>query len=207
MSSQLGISGTSYRIQLGLINGKWASRLLKGKNVIDSYVYRDEDLSGSGFPNQNLIVGWVLRTVAIPNINPHQIMKTTQALTKQAITRKEEKKVAAPISEAKEVELEKVPESEIKRPTATGWVKEEGMKSNQELQDEKRQAFQERMKYVKEEKKAQETQQAPPTLKTTRSLPSIPKGEGAEISNFCPHCGKDLDWKYCPYCGKPLVSH
>ena len=134
-------------------------------------------------------------------------MKTTQALTKQAITRKEEKKVAAPISEAKEVELEKVPESEIKRPTATGWVKEEGMKSNQELQDEKRQAFQERMKYVKEEKRAQETQQAPPTLKTTRSLPSIPKGESVEVSNFCPHCGKDLDWKYCPYCGKPLVSH
>ena len=174
-------------------------------------MYRDDDLSGSGFPNQNLIVGWVLRTVAIPNINPHQIMKTTQALTKQAITRKEEKKVAAPISEAKEVELEKVPESEIKRPTATGWVKEEGMKSNQELQDEKRQAFQERMKYVKEEKIAQETQQAPPTLKTTRSLPSIPKATGGDpdphksgVSSFCPSCGKDLGFKYCPYCGEPL---
>ena len=171
-------------------------------------------MSASGFPNQNIIVGWVLRTVAIPNINPHQIMKTVHALTKQAITNKEEKKVAAPISEAKEVELEKVPESEIKRPAATGWVKEEGMKSNQELEDEKRQAFQERMKYVKEEKRAQEGQQEPSTLKTTRSLPSIPKGAGEDptppnrpntgASTFCPSCGKDIDWKFCPYCGKPL---
>ncbi|MEJ2295586.1 MAG: hypothetical protein P8Y23_12590, partial [Candidatus Lokiarchaeota archaeon] len=77
LSSQLGIAGTSYRIQLGLINGRWASRLLKGNNVIDSYVYKDEDVQGD-YPNQNIIVGWVLRTVAIPNINPHQVMKTTQ---------------------------------------------------------------------------------------------------------------------------------
>ncbi len=141
-------------------------------------------------------------------------MKTTQALTKQAITRKKEKKAAAPISDAKEVELEKVPESEIKRRTATGWVKEEGMKSNQELEDEKRQAFQERMKYIKEEKRAQEGQQEPSTLKTTKSLPSIPKGSNGDLvppgkptaglSSFCPSCGKDLDWKFCPYCGKPL---
>ena len=116
-------------------------------------------MSVVGFPNQNLIVGWVLRTVAIPNINPHQIMKTTQALTKQAMTKREEKKVVAPISEAKKVELEKVPESEIKRPVATGWVKEEGMKSVQELDDEKRQAFQERMKYKKEEERMQAVQE------------------------------------------------
>ncbi|MBY9020917.1 MAG: GTP-binding protein [Candidatus Lokiarchaeota archaeon] len=44
LSSQLGIPGTSYRIQFGLINGKWASRLLKGKDIIDSYVYKEEDL-------------------------------------------------------------------------------------------------------------------------------------------------------------------
>jgi len=188
--------------------------LLRGKNVIDSYVFKDDDISASGFPNQNIIVGWVLRTVAIPNINPHQIMKTTQALTKQAITRKEERKAAASISEAKEVELEKVPESEKKRPAAAGWVKEEGMKSSQDLEDEKRQAFQERMKHIKEEKRAQESQQTPSALKTTRSLPPIPKGADVEhvtpissstgTSAFCPSCGKNLDWKFCPYCGKPL---
>jgi membrane protease YdiL (CAAX protease family) len=42
LSSQLGIPGTSYRIQRGLINGKWAVRLLKGNSIIDSYVFRDE---------------------------------------------------------------------------------------------------------------------------------------------------------------------
>ncbi|GAH60374.1 unnamed protein product [marine sediment metagenome] len=80
LSSQLGISGTSYRIQLGLINGKFAIRLLKGKSVIDSYVFKDEDISESGIPNQNLMVSWVLRTVAIPNINPHQVMKTITSI-------------------------------------------------------------------------------------------------------------------------------
>ena len=83
LTGELGISGTSYRIQLGLINEKWASRLLKGRNVIDSYVYKDEDTAG-GFPNQNLIVGWVLRTLAIPNINPHQVMRTVQTLARWA---------------------------------------------------------------------------------------------------------------------------
>ncbi|MFX0080979.1 MAG: zinc ribbon domain-containing protein [Candidatus Hodarchaeota archaeon] len=208
LSSQLGIPGTSYRIQLGLINGKWASRLLKGRDIIESYVYKDEDTEG-GFPNQNLIVGWVLRTVAIPNINPHQVMKTTQALVKQAIQKKEERKVVAPISETKGVELEKVPASELKRTQSQGWVKTETTKSQQELDEERRQAFREKVAARKAEE--QPTASTTTTLKTTRQLPSIPKEGAAEItptsstsSSFCPHCGKDLDWKFCPYCGKPL---
>ena len=198
LSSQLGIAGTSYRIQLGLINGRWASRLLKGNNVIDSYIYKDEDVQG-GYPNQNIIVGWVLRTVAIPNINPHQVMKTTQALVKQAIDKKEQKKVMAPISETKEIELEKVPESQLKRIQTTGWVKEEGMKSVQELEEDKREAFRERMKYKHEEEAARKAD----TLHITRDLPSIPK-VGEQTSKSCPSCGKDLDFKYCPYCGQKL---
>jgi hypothetical protein len=198
LSSQLGIAGTSYRIQLGLINGRWASRLLKGNNVIDSYIYKDEDVQG-GYPNQNIIVGWVLRTVAIPNINPHQVMKTTQALVKQAIDKKEQKKVMAPLSETKEIELEKVPESQLKRVQTTGWVKEEGMKSIQELDDEKREAFRERMKYKHEEEEARKGE----TIHITRDLPSIPKA-GEQTSKSCPSCGKDLDFKYCPYCGQKL---
>jgi len=78
------------------------------------------------------------------------------------------------------------------------------MKSIQELEEEKRQAFQERMRYIKEEKRAQTSGTAPSALRTTRDLPSIPKGEGGSASTFCPSCGKDLDWKFCPYCGKPL---
>ena len=208
LTSQLGVPGTSYRIQLGLINGKWASRLLKGKDVIDSYVYKDEDTEG-GFPNQNLIVGWVLRTVAIPNINPHQVMKTTQALVKQAIQKKEERKFKAPISETREVELEKVPDSDLKRPPVQGWVKSESTKSELEVEEERRQAFRETVAARKAQE--QPSTSTVSTLKTTRQLPSIPK-EGvseetptsSKSSSFCPHCGKDLDWRFCPYCGKPL---
>ena len=198
LTSELGVPGTSYRIQLGLINEKWASRLLKGRDVIDSYVYKDEDVQG-GYPNQNIIVGWVLRTVAIPNINPHQVMKTTQALVKQAIDKKEQKKVVAPISETKEVELEKVPESQLKRPQTKGWVKEEGMKTIQEAEEEKREAFRERMKYKHEEEAIKRGE----TIHISRDLPSIPKA-GGPPSKACPSCGKDLDFKYCPYCGQKL---
>ncbi len=209
LTGQLGISGTSYRLQLGLINGKWASRLMKGKDVLDSYVYKEMEVEGE-YPNQNFIVGWVLRTVAIPNINPHQIMKTTQALVKQAIEKKNEKKIVAPVSETKEVELKKVPESELKRPQQKGWVKEEGMQSRQEDEDMVRQAFKERMAAHDEETKA-------PTIKTTRQLPSIPGGtpqketqevaeesEESEKSEFCPYCGKDIGFIFCPFCGKKL---
>ena len=43
LSSQLGIPGTSYRIQLGMINDQQVLRLLKGKDVIDTYICKDED--------------------------------------------------------------------------------------------------------------------------------------------------------------------
>ncbi len=204
LTGQLGISGTSYRLQLGLINGKWASRIMKGKNILDSYVYKEMEVEGE-FPNQNYIVGWVLRTVAIPNINPHQIMKTTQALVKQAIDKKKQKKVVVPVSETKDVELEKVPETELRRPQQKGWVKEEGMQTLQEKEDEVRKAFKARMITKQEEEKT-------PAIKTTRQLPSIPGGTpqkeiqevGKEGSVFCPYCGKDINFKFCPYCGKPL---
>jgi hypothetical protein len=180
---------------------------MKGQDVMDSYVFKETEVSGD-FPNQNYIVGWVLRTVAIPNINPHQIMKTTQALVKQAVQRKSEKKVVAPVEETRKVELEKVPESQIRRPQAKGWVKEEGMESTQDREDEMRQAFQARMAAKKEEEEGSEAQ----SIKTKRELPSIPGGPQQSApatvkekdSVFCPYCGKDLNWKFCPYCGKPL---
>ena len=200
LTSQLGVPGTSYRIQLGLINGKWASRLLKGNDVIDSYVYKDEDVSEGGFPNQNLIVGWVLRTVAIPNINPHQVMKTTQALVKQAIQKRQERKVVAPVSETRKIELKQVPEDAIKRPQTTGWVKEEPPQRSDDL---KREAFRQRV--AEKQETTTTTASGSKTISTTRRLPSIPSGDQkVESSKFCPSCGKDLDWRFCPYCGKPL---
>jgi hypothetical protein len=183
---------------------------MKGNEVIDSYVYKETEVHGD-FPNQNYIVGWVLRTVAIPNINPHQIMKTTQALVKQAVQRKQEKKVVAPVEEAKKVELEKVPQSELRRPQAKGWVKEKGMETPKDKEEEMREAFQARMAA---KKKDEAETSSSPSVKTSRKLPSIPSGSQAEAPKaevtedkdavFCPFCGKDLTWKYCPYCGKPL---
>jgi hypothetical protein len=204
LSSQLGVAGTSYRIQLGEINEKWAVRLLKGKDIIDSYVFKDEDVQGD-HPNQNIIVGWVLRTVAIPNINPHQIMKTTQALVKQAMKNKEEKKIKPPVSEGKEVKLTNVPESELKRSKVQGWVKAEKSNTAAEMEEERRQAFKATVMARKAEAK-----DSAPTLKTTRELPSIPKEGGPEPvqpgseGDFCVYCGKDLKFIYCPYCGKRL---
>ncbi|MFW9973423.1 MAG: zinc ribbon domain-containing protein [Candidatus Odinarchaeota archaeon] len=206
LSSQLGVPGTSYRLQLGEINEKWAVRLLKGHDVIDSYVFKDEDVQGD-FPNQNVIVGWVLRTVAIPNINPHQIMKTVQALVKQSIKNKEEKKMKPQISEAKTVELSSIPQSELKRSQVQGWVKTEERGTSANIEEERRQAFRETVIARKAE-----VQSSMPTstVKTTRQLPTIPK-EGISVQahkssegGFCPFCGKDLNFKYCPYCGKPL---
>ena len=206
LTSQLGIAGTSYRLQLGIINEKWASRLLKGRDVIDSYIYEEESADGKG-PNSNLIVGWTLRTVAIPNINPHQIMKTTQALVKQALEKKDQRKAVPSVAESKDVELEKVPENQLKRKAVQGWVKEEGMKSAKDIDEEKRQAFQKRVKAIKEEKSASQTKT---TVKTTRTLPKIPSGGDSSVSTSttvnnlisCPSCGKEI--KFCPYCGKSL---
>jgi hypothetical protein len=207
LTSQLGVPGTSYRLQLGEINDKWAVRMLKGKDVMDSYVFKDEDVQGD-FPNQNIIVGWVLRTVAIPNINPHQIMKTTQALVKQAMKNKQEKKVKAPISETKRVELEKVPESEIKRPQVQGWVHSEDTITPDDMEEEQRQAFKNTVMARKAEE--QSATSTTSTVKTTRNLPSIPKEGDSEQKptspegEFCPFCGKDLGFRFCPFCGKRL---
>jgi hypothetical protein len=65
------------------------SRLIKGDKVIASYIYKGIEVY---FSNQNPIVGWNLRTIPIPNMNPHQIMKTTQTLVKQAIQKLKEEK-------------------------------------------------------------------------------------------------------------------
>ncbi|MHA1733634.1 MAG: hypothetical protein ACTSU5_16925 [Promethearchaeota archaeon] len=195
-SSQLGIAGTSYRLQMGMINEKWAARILKGKDVIDSHVWQeDEDI-----PNANSIVGYVLKTVQLPMINPYQVSKTVQFLRKEAIKNKEQPRAAAPVAEAKKAreQLEKVPESELKRMPDMGWVKED-----------------------EPQKPAEKP--APEKVKTAgkrRKLPPIPSaggggGGGASDDHkemkekleragiFCVECGTKI--LYCPVCGKKLV--
>ncbi|MBN2150573.1 MAG: hypothetical protein JW839_03905 [Candidatus Lokiarchaeota archaeon] len=76
LSSQLGISGTSYRLQVGKVGNSWAARILKGNDCVASTTF--------GELNGNLIVGFVIKETAIPNLNPYQIMKTVQFLTKEA---------------------------------------------------------------------------------------------------------------------------
>jgi hypothetical protein len=76
LSSQLGIAGTSYRIQLGKIGDSWAVRLVKGNDVVASTTL--SELNG------NLVVGFVMQETAIPNLNPYQISKTVQFITKEA---------------------------------------------------------------------------------------------------------------------------
>ena len=227
LSGQLGIPGTSYRLQLGLINEMWASRLLKGNYVLDSHVYKD--VKGD-FPNQNLIVSWALSSIALPNINPHQIMKTTQALVKQALERKDQQKAVAPVSETKKVQLTKVDEKDIKRPKVQGgWVKGEGQKTQTEMEEEARKAFKERM-MAKKEEEVKTSGEEIPSIDMSRKLPSIPTAETAKTSELIEQLtpskveattpskveattpskveassqSKVEESTFCPYCGKDL---
>lgn len=209
LTSQLGIAGTSYRLQLGLINEKWASRLMKGKDtIIDSYIY--DNVEGIT-PNGNRIVSWVIKTVAIPNINPHQIMKTTQFLLRQARENKDKKKVIIPIQEAKEAQLEKVPESELKRPRTQGWVKEELSEREKFLQRTKAKAVSQQHDV---EKGSDPQKKSPEIISTEKELPKIPSKDTAETEElkekalgkiFCPFCGFQI--KHCPSCGKEFKDY
>jgi hypothetical protein len=201
LTNALGVPGTSYKMQLGLINEKWASRLIKGKNVLATKTYdltEDEE-----YPNTNFIVGFVLQNAAIPNINPRQIMRVTESLLSRAKEKYDKKEI-------KEIE------SKVKATTP----KEPSPKKDEELsEEEKRKRFQEKVKAKQQHKEA--------ITSSKRELPSIPSAETETKSQsqtptkteapapseeegrhgghkFCPYCGKDLDWKYCPYCGKKL---
>ncbi|KKL66452.1 hypothetical protein LCGC14_2144830, partial [marine sediment metagenome] len=93
---QLGIPGTSYSLQLVSNNGKVVLHILKGTDVIDSLILKDEDVE-DGIPKLNLLVGWVLRTLPTPNINPHLIMRTAQALVRLVFKKKSGYNVKVPL--------------------------------------------------------------------------------------------------------------
>ena len=90
LTGLLGIGGSKYILQLGLINRKWAVRLLNSNFVLDTHIFKDEEIE-SDLPKQDVIISWVLRTVAIPNINPFHISRTVQTLLKQAKINKNKK--------------------------------------------------------------------------------------------------------------------
>jgi hypothetical protein len=125
MTPQLGIAGSSYQLQLGRVSEYWAIRLVKGRDVLDSKVFKDED--NDDIPNANHLTGWVLSVLVLPNVNTYQIQKTIGFIRQKAIANFEEqklKKKSAGKSESRDVVLEKTPEAAIKRPQSTGWVKE-----------------------------------------------------------------------------------
>lgn len=124
LTGQYNIAGTSYGLQLGIINNKWAISLLKGKKTIDTMICKENDLLGS-IPNPDLIVRWVLGAISFLNINPLHIKKTVNILLNQAKANKEKKKNFVSIKEANNAELKPVPKSELKKPMPIGWVVEE----------------------------------------------------------------------------------
>jgi hypothetical protein len=188
LTNQLGVPGTSYKIQLGLINDQWASRLVKGNNILASKVYDLDE--GQTTPNINYIVGWVLQTSAIPNINPHQVMKSAQALMNQAKQKLEKREIKSISSKPQE-------KSETKDIMS---------------EEEKRRIFQERVKIRKKEDLEKATSKRPlPTIPSAKpeeqdktSQAQAKSSPSEKPSKFCPYCGRDLEFKYCPYCGKKL---
>ena len=105
LSSRLGISGTSYIIQLGKINDKWASILLHGEKCIASNIYQKDD---EKIPNIRQIINWALSTIPIPNVNPRQVSTTISLLAKQAIENDEKKREIISIKETESVELKHI---------------------------------------------------------------------------------------------------
>ncbi|MHA1273515.1 MAG: hypothetical protein ACTSQS_08780, partial [Promethearchaeota archaeon] len=117
----------------------------------------------------------------------------------------------------------KVDESQLKRPKAQGWVKEEVESSKALSEEEKRALFQAKLKAKKaaeaesagskvstEKKAAVEVK----TVKTTRTLPSIPSAESPEVSTLEAESETQVSTSsvsttierdlFCPYCGKDL---
>ncbi|MBD3212978.1 MAG: hypothetical protein GF311_10250 [Candidatus Lokiarchaeota archaeon] len=86
LTQKLKVPGTSYSLQLGFVGDVWISRVLKADNVIATHEYEKCEVK---YPNQNDIVNWVLRAVAVPDLNPHRIMKTIQRLAKEVVAQKQ----------------------------------------------------------------------------------------------------------------------
>ncbi|MHA2051736.1 MAG: hypothetical protein ACW986_19155 [Promethearchaeota archaeon] len=113
LTIQMGITGTSYGLQIGLINEKWVVRLFKGKETLKTRKFKENELV-QGLPDPNIIVSWTLGAIITPNINPVTIKRVVELLLNEAKKNKDKKKVVAPIKEAIEKKLKHVPKSELK---------------------------------------------------------------------------------------------
>jgi len=91
-SSPMPIPGSSYSAQVGKVEDKWALRLVKGRDVLDTGYF--EELNG------NQIIAYIIQTLAIPMINPYQISQSVKALITQAERGPVSARAAAASSEA-----------------------------------------------------------------------------------------------------------
>ncbi|MFX0057990.1 MAG: hypothetical protein ACFE85_14735 [Candidatus Hodarchaeota archaeon] len=112
LTDYLGISGTSYIVQIGEINRKWAVLLLRGNEIIECHIFNE--IGENEFPNKEDIIKWILNTIIL-KVNTYQVQRTVNILIEQAKVNKIKKKVLMSLKDAKEVELEKVPQPELKR--------------------------------------------------------------------------------------------
>jgi len=184
LSAPLGIPGSSYMIQLGRIGNIWAVRLAKGNDILDSKVFHDN--TGDDPPNANSIVGWVIQTLPIPNLNPYQIAKSVGFIRQEAVRRNEDikRKPAVPLSETQNVKLTEVPGE--KKPVASpGWVKED------DVAEQKKQAH-------------RILPQIPigGSEATTTSPSASTGGTSHGTGIVCKGCS--TEFRFCPYCGAPL---
>jgi RNA polymerase subunit RPABC4/transcription elongation factor Spt4 len=75
-SSPMPIPGSSYSAQVGKVQERWALRLVKGREVLDTGYFNEL--------NGNQIIAYIIQSLAIPMINPYQISQSVKALIKQA---------------------------------------------------------------------------------------------------------------------------
>lgn len=95
-TTQFKIPRTSYQVQLGTVNDKWTSNLLKNHLVIASFVYKDENLGEFGLPNPNDIIKWILKI--IPDLEAYRLVRVVKTLIEQTILKKLYPKAVMPIS-------------------------------------------------------------------------------------------------------------
>ena len=76
-TSILGVYGTSYGIQLGIISNQLGLRVFRGKEVILFNKFEKKDI------NANHLTAWIMSNLAIPNINAYQVLRTVRYLIVQ----------------------------------------------------------------------------------------------------------------------------
>lgn len=180
---QLGIAGSSYQLQMGKVNNYWAIRLVKGRDVLASKVFKDVP-DPEELPLGNQITGWILSVLAIPNLNTYQIQKTVGFIRQKAQRTQEEqalKRQSGGKDEVKEAKLEKIADNvQVKRPQSQGWIKEE---KSEEIKVSPEIASQSPGLVSSNEQITGKTTGAIESIKS-KSLPEIPKGEGFVMQPF-----------------------